>query len=217
VRKKLAYTVMGALAFVFAATTPSMAANAPSQVSVSVSHASTQNIYRSDVTIHFDKAMSAATATRVKAAVARDLPVPETSAGIAAAGPKGAFLYCNVLYRFSDGDGTFTFQHKCGGTTGPWGYKLISGLCSIVISDVKESGMAWTRNGKKQGNMKGHLEYCGYQLHGNFNPDHDYDFITYSDNMTFRVEVGGQTGSGDVRISGSFTSAGCSNRIACGP
>jgi hypothetical protein len=52
--------------------------------------------------------------------------------------------------RFSDSDGSYTFQHKCGGKTGPWGYQLSKGLCSILVSDVHEHGMAWHRNGRLQ-------------------------------------------------------------------
>lgn len=76
--------------------------------------------------------------------------------------------------------------------------------------------MTWVRNGTRQGANTGHTEYCGYQLHGNFNPDHDYDFISYSDTLDFEVEVDGEVGTGDVVAYGSFTSAGCTSGKACG-
>jgi hypothetical protein len=44
--------------------------------------------------------------------------------------------------------------------------------------------MSWKRNGKTQGANAAHpAEYCGYQYHAAFNPDHDYDFINYSDTL----------------------------------
>lgn len=215
--RRIASIVLGLVLFVFAGAVPALATTAPGQGSLAVSHTSVQNVYDSGLTVHFDKPLNAGAAAQVKAALAQRMAAAESTQATAAAGPAGAFLYCNVLYRFSDGDGSWTFQHKCGGTTGPWGYKLSSGLCSIVISTVHETGMAWVRNGKREPRQSPHTEGCGYQFHGNYNPDHDYDFISYSDTFTFRVDVGGETGSGDVNIHGSFTSAGCANRIACGP
>jgi hypothetical protein len=215
--RRIFSVVLGLALFVFAGAVPALATTAPSQDSLAISHASAQNTYDSGLTVHFDKPMSAATAAQVKAALTQRMAAPESTVAPLAAGPSGAFLYCNVLYRFSDADGTFSFQHKCGGTTGPWGYKLSAGLCAITISEVHEPGMEWVRNGKKQGRQHDHNYPCTEQFHGTFNPDHDYDFISYSDSFTFRIDVGGQTGSADVTIHGSFTSAGCANRIACGP
>jgi len=200
------FFAIAACAFVvlFAGAVPALAANGPGQDTVVAARDGAV------LTVHFAAPLSPAAAAAA-ARLSRDLAVP------AAHGPKGAFLYCNHLYRFSDSDGSYTFQHKCGGTTGPWGYQLSKGLCSIVVSDVHEHGMAWHRNGHRQGTQAQHTKFCRYQFHGNYNPDHDYDFISYSDTFTFKVDVGGEVGNADLVISGSFTSAGCQNRIACGP
>jgi hypothetical protein len=166
--------------------------------------------------IHFAKPLSSAALASVKNTVAQKLAAPEATSARVLAGPSGAYLYCNHAYSFSDSDGNYTFQHTCGATTGPWGYQLSTGLCSIIVSDVHELGMAWTRNGTRQGTMAPHTEYCRYQFHGNYNPDHDYDYLTYSDTYDFTVDVDGETGAGDVVINGSFTSAGCTSGKACG-
>jgi len=58
--------------------------------------------------------------------------------------------------------------------------------------------------------------YCGYQYHAAFNPDHDYDFINYSDTLDFEIDIDGEVGAADVVAFGSFTSAGCTSGKACG-
>lgn len=89
--------------------------------------------------------------------------------------------------------------------------------------DVNEAGMKWTRNGKKMPQQSPHINkpgkdyYCGRAFHGTYNPDHDGDSITYSDVFSFKVRIGSVTGKGKITISGSFTTLGCQNRIACGP
>jgi hypothetical protein len=177
-----------------------------------------RNVYNSTLKIRFDRQMDTATAARVKKAISQRLALsPGGLASPDGQGPKGAYLYCNHAYSFSDSDGTFTFQHKCGGTTGPWGYRLSAGLCSLVVSDVAEKGMSWKRNGKTQGANAAHpAEYCGYQYHAAFNPDHDYDFINYSDTLDFQIDIDGEVGAADVVAYGSFTSAGCTSGKACG-
>jgi hypothetical protein len=131
-------------------------------------------------------------------------------------GPQGAYLYCDQAYSFSDSDGTYAFQHACGGTTGPWGFKMSSGLCAITTGSVAESGMSWTRNGANMPQQAPHVEGCTYIFHGTYNPDNDYDFMTYNDVLTFRIDISGQTGTATLDIKGSFTSAGCTNGKTCG-
>lgn len=212
-RKGVLVSVLGALACFLCAGVPAQAARvAPSGRVLAFKSADKRNGYDSTLKISFGRPMNAATAARVQNAISRRLAASPDGRG-----PSGAYLYCNHAYSFSDSDGTFTFQHKCGGTTGPWGYRLSSGLCSLVVSDVAEKGMTWTRNGKRQGANAGHpAEYCGYQYHAAFNPDHDYDHITYSDTMDFTIDIDGVTGAADVVAYGSFTSAGCTSGKACG-
>jgi hypothetical protein len=80
-------------------------------------------------------------------------------------GPNDQQLYCNQLYPFSDNNGTYTIQHACGGTTGPWGYKVAPALVAITVGNVSESGMAWTRNGATQPKQAPHpTEGAGYPV-----------------------------------------------------
>jgi hypothetical protein len=199
---------------------PSASAMASSTL-LGVAEAGTQQIviaypassrdYRSSLTVQFDKLVSTSTANRIKASLEH-----ATQTSRPGAGPTGgAFLVCDKVHSFSDSDGTYTIQHACQGTTGPWGYRISTGLCASVVSDVHESGMAWTRNGKTQGTQSPHTEYCRYQFHGNYNPEDDFDLIAYNDYLTFTIEVGGQTGSADLHIYGSFYSAECSNPSVC--
>lgn len=213
---------LGTFALLSSAALPAQAASAPSQRTIMVSHTDTKKIYDTIITFHAGKAMTAATAAKVKATLAKKMNAPEKISGATASGPNGAQLYCDNAYNFSDSDGTFSFQHSCGGTTGPWGYKLSPGVCSLIPGgedgDVLEIGMSWSRNGRLQGTQADHLDgFCGRQFHGTFNPDHDGDHIVYKDDFIFTVEVDGETGTANVAISGSFTSLGCQNRIACGP
>lgn len=119
-------------------------------------------------------------------------------------GPGGATIYCNRLYKFSDGDGTYSIQHGCGATSSPWGYKISSTVCAIVASTVHEAGMSWTRNGVAQGTQAFHDVPCDYQFHGTYNPDRDYDHIAYADVFTFLVKGG----HGTLQIHGDFTTVG---------
>jgi hypothetical protein len=206
--KQVCGLALGAFALFMGGAIPAQAASAPGPVRIVTSDAATGNL-----TIQLDKPVSASTASRIESSLERATQTSHPNAGPTG----GAFLVCNKVHSFSDSDGTFTFQHRCGGTTGPWGYRLSAGLCSIVISRVNESGMTWTRNGKRQGKQSPHPgEVCRYQFHGNFNPEHDFDIISYSDNYTFRIDVGGETGSADLNIHGSFYSAKCTNPAVCG-
>jgi len=122
-----------------------------------------------------------------------------------AAGPTGASLHCNTVYNFSDTNNRFTIQHKCGSTTAPWVITLSAALCGIVTSPVFEAGMSWTRNGTVQPKQSNHTQGCLYYFHGTFNPDHDYDHLTYSDTFTFTALGGGR---GSLNVYGDFTITG---------
>jgi hypothetical protein len=200
----------------FGSTVSAFAAASPDHDSLTVGNGSGVTL-----TVQFDGPVTTATANKVRTEFASQAASPGVSSN---AGPKGQDIYCNQLYSFGDSDGTFTLQHKCGGKTSPWGYIFTRGLCvSLGVSDVIEEGMRWYRNGTRQGNQAPHpapgepLYGCGYQYHGNFNPDYDDDSISYSDEFLFAIEVDGEVGHADLTIDGSFRSLGCENRIACGP
>lgn len=120
-------------------------------------------------------------------------------------GPSGAYLHCNTYYPFTDFDGTYTIQHTCGGSTGPWSFRISGSVCALATSSVAEAGMDWTLNGVKKSRQAPHSsEGCGYLYHGTYNPLHDYDHISYSDTMTFKVH----NGHAGLHIFGDFTMTG---------
>ena len=203
--------VLSALGLFTAGAIPAQAVSAASPEPIVISQLAASDTYQSTLTVQLDQTVSASATDQVKSSLENTLSSIQPDAGPTG----GAFLICNKAHLFTDGDGTFSFQHACGGTTGPWGYRLSAGLCTIVISDVTESGMAWTRNGTRQGRQSPHVETCRYQFHGNFNPDKDFDLISYSDTFVFRVDVGGETGTADLDIKGSFYSAECTNPTIC--
>jgi hypothetical protein len=211
--KQIYGIVLGALILFIGSVIPAQAASVPRPEQIAISHTAISKGYESSLMVQLDKPVSASIASQIKNSLERAFRTSRPGAG-----PTGReFLVCNKTHSFSDADGTFTIQHACGGPTGPWGYRISSGVCAFTISDVHESGMAWTRNGTRQGTQSPHPEeYCRYQFHGTFNPERDFDIISYSDNFTFDIEVGGQTGHADLDIRGSFYSARCTNPSACG-
>lgn len=50
---------------------------------------------------------------------------------------------CGQSYGWSDANGYFTYQHGCGTTTAPWGFKISATVQSIITSLVAEAGMEW--------------------------------------------------------------------------
>ena len=219
---KSRFAVVGACVAVFMGilSVPSVYAAASSAAPNLAQAASTSRIeistaagqgYNSALTVQLNKPVSASTATQITSSLKHALQPSGTDAGPTG----GAFLVCNHAHLFTDSDGTYSIQHACLGTTGPWGYQISTGVCAFTISDVDEHGMAWTRNGTRQGTQAPHVEYCRYQFHGTYNPEHDFDSITYSDTYTFEIEVGGNTGSATLVITGSFYSAECSNPSVC--
>lgn len=122
-------------------------------------------------------------------------------------GGGGSFenVSCNQSHSWSDSDGTYTYQHACGGTTSPWGWKISAAVQAIIISDVNKSGMEWVRNGNGMPTQSPHPdEPKDYQFHSTYNPLHDRDNLNFWDYFTFTVRVNGNTGSGSITISGAI-------------
>lgn len=99
--------------------------------------------------------------------------------------------YCGHSYTSTAVYGTFTYQHACGASTSPWGYKIATAYADTITSGVAESGMAWARNLKTQPQQASHLEDAFYQYHGTFNPVHAGDDIEFID--TFSYEIGDES------------------------
>jgi hypothetical protein len=207
--KRIGGIVLGSIGLFAGYTIPAHASGAPTTTQVVITQAISKG-YESVLTINYAKPLSAAKAQEIKTKYEKVMSAVQPNA----AGPTGnAFLVCNQLHSFSDTNGKFTFQHACGGSTGPWGYVISASVCSIAATPINELGMTWTRNGTAMPRMAPHpSEPCGYQYHGTYNPEHDFDIIAYNDHHTFTTTDGG---SADLNIKGSFYSAKCTNPSVC--
>jgi len=106
-------------------------------------------------------------------------------------GDQYAPVYCNRSYSWTDSNGTFSYQHSCGGATSPWGYSISPGVRSIVSGHVSESGMTWFLNGAAKSKMAPHSGVSpAYVFHGTFNPVKKSDGIEYNDYVTFNCNLG---------------------------
>lgn len=131
-------------------------------------------------------------------------------------GPTNTVIHCSKAYLFTDGDGTYSIQHKCAGGTAPWGYKINTSLCAGATA-IDEDGMVWSRNDVIQTKQAQHPYGCGYQYHGTYNPGRDGDKIKYADVMKWKVGRANYT----LQIYGSFylssvPSGNCSTPSAIG-
>jgi len=129
------------------------------------------------------------------------------------AGPSGAQLQCDRAYLWSDTNGTFSLQRKCGTSKAPWGWRLSAALRPAVVGNLNESGLTWTRNGTAMPSMAGHVVPPDYQFHGTFNPAKAGNSISYSDYVRFRHNIGGG-GNATIHLFGSFT---LTNNPPCQP
>lgn len=123
------------------------------------------------------------------------------------AGPTGENLLCDKFYGFADEGGQFTLQHRCGGNTVPWGYRIAEPLRAIAVTPVTERGVDWTKNGVVQTRLSPHTEAADYFFHGTFPDSPDGTTITYTDRYSFRHNVSGG-GEVNIDIKGAFTATG---------
>lgn len=106
-------------------------------------------------------------------------------------GDQYAPVYCNRSYSWSDSNGTFSYQHACGGSTSPWGYTISPAVRSIVSGHVSESGMTWFLNGAAKPKMAPHPGVpSSYIFHSTFNPVRKGNGIEYNDYVTFNCNLG---------------------------
>jgi len=64
--------------------------------------------------------------------------------------------------------------------------------------------MIWTRNGNSQPQQSPHTVSKGYVFHGTFNPLKDGDVLSFTDILTFTVDVNGNTGHGNIIVFGNI-------------
>lgn len=119
-------------------------------------------------------------------------------------GGSPAPVTCNHHHDWTDSDGHFGYQHSCEGTTAPWTWQISAKVQAIIVGSVNETGMTWTRNGKLMPQQAPHVEGKNYVFHGTFNPLHNKDVLSFNDTFNFKVNVGGQEGSGQIIIWGNI-------------
>lgn len=104
----------------------------------------------------------------------------------------------------SDTDGTMTPLNNCPYALANWSYRLSTYLQSVTISLVAESGMSWQRNAAAMSRNASHLVPVSYLFHGTFNPVRESDYVSCGDAFTFRVDIGGNTGTATVTATCAF-------------
>jgi hypothetical protein len=134
------------------------------------------------------------------------------------AAPAGQTISCSRFYSFSDINGTYTIQRRCGGRTAPWGFTLSPTVRSSVVGLVSERGMDWWRNSVRQGRQAPHVVGAAYLFHGTCNPALASNRISYADLFTWRHNIG-PGGSASLVIQGNFVfssdPSGCSTGGPC--
>ena len=160
-----------------------------------------------------DTTDDAAASSSASASTATADITPAATASPAQAGPQGARLSCNRLYTYQDGNNTYTIQHKCGGTTAPWGIKISPSLCATAVGSVNEVGMSWTLQGTSKPRQAGHVVSCGYGFHGTYNPVRDNNTVSYADTFTWRMK----NANARLQVYGTFTATGnrCTSPTSC--
>lgn len=199
------YFTVAANAATFAQPGPE-ASHAPSQApTITITKTSNSGSTKTAIKFSFEHGSKPALTAAINSALEHGASMKATPS---AASSGYADLYCNTAYDLTDSDGTFSYQHSCGGSTSPWGWQMSSALQVIVTSTVDENGMVYSVNGGPNLQNAPHAEAAGYVFHGTFNPVNDGDNLTYIDTLDFTVEVGGQTGSAQITISGNIHQLG---------
>ncbi len=166
-----------------------------------------QSIGVDPLSLHVDGSQATATSMAQQSTSVMPTSAPSARLSVTAtpmAGPTGgASLRCNQYYSWADGNGTYTLQHACGGTTAPWSYRIAAPLQSVIVGNVSESGMSWTRNGTAMPRQAPHTVGASYLFHGTYNPAPDGSHILYQDTISFRHNISGG-GSGIISFNGDF-------------
>jgi hypothetical protein len=110
------------------------------------------------------------------------------------------------VYAWADENASFSYQKARGVNAAPWGFKLLPWLRSATISPVTESGFAWySRAAANYGQNASHVVPADYHVHGTMNPIRPGWYVRYSDDLTFRIAVGGGTGTAHLYVFGNLS------------
>ncbi len=142
------------------------------------------------------KPVSAVRSSAATRAASTNTAATATATSAAAKGP--AVLRCDKNPSWSDVRGTLHARFNCHKSTINWGYQVSRQVQAIITGPVREVGVSWWRNGKSQPRNAGHTVVASYLMHGTLNPVNHGDHVQFQDYMTFRVNFGGQTGTGSL-------------------
>jgi len=106
--------------------------------------------------------------------------------------------------RFDDRNGRFDVRYQCGINAVNWGFLVSRKLVGIADGPMEESGVAWHTATKFLGKNRNHHVPVDYWLHGTQRGISNNDILHWYDTITFRVNVGGNTGTAHLHIGGSF-------------
>ncbi|WEH33218.1 hypothetical protein PZB75_07390 [Streptomyces sp. AM 4-1-1] len=126
---------------------------------------------------------------------------PATAAAAARqpAAKKGpATLRCDKNPSWSDARGTLSARFNCHHSTINWGYRISAKLRAVITGKVTEQGVSWWSNGRRKPRNAGHVVGKSYHFHGTLKPVRHGDHVQFQDHMTFRVNIGGRTGTGSL-------------------
>jgi len=112
-------------------------------------------------------------------------------------------IHCDVDKLFSDSDGSFGVQRKCGSGKAPWRYTFSPGLASICRDPVTERGLDWWVNAHRKPRQAPHIVPCVYVFHGTFTVGKG-DYLWYTDRYLFQVQVDQETGDAELDIHGGL-------------
>ncbi|GLU47849.1 hypothetical protein [Nocardiopsis ansamitocini] len=112
---------------------------------------------------------------------------------------KGPFLMkCDKNSKWSDGNGTLNARFNCRSNVINWGYEISTKVRGIITGQVNERGVSWWKNGTRIPKGAPHLVGKNCHFHGTLKPVKSGDVVQFQDYMTFRVRVGGKTGTGSI-------------------
>lgn len=86
----------------------------------------------------------------------------------------------------------------------PWGYEISAAVQAIIVSNVKERGLSWWRDGAFAGQNSPHTVPGDYHFHGNMSPVYSGNEVDYNDYFTFRHNIG-SGGTGSISLAGTGT------------
>lgn len=109
-----------------------------------------------------------------------------------------ATLRCDKNPSWTDARGTLSARFNCHHNTINWGYKISAKARAIISGKVTEQGVSWWNSGKRKPKNAGHVVGKSYHFHGTLKPVKHRDHVQFQDYMTFRVNVGGKTGTGSL-------------------